>query len=64
MTAHSLPRTERLRTLRAERRQFERGESGFAGAKIADARKSKNKSYKEFGGRREKGGRKGGGKGS
>lgn len=41
----------------------ERGESGFAGAKIADARKSKNKSYKEFGGRREKGGRKGGGKG-
>ena len=42
----------------------ERGESGFAGAKIADARKSKNKSYKEFGGRREKGGRKGGGKGS
>lgn len=28
----------------------ERGESGFAGAKIADARKSKNKSYKEFGG--------------
>lgn len=39
----------------------ERGESGFAGAKIADARKSKNKSYKEFGGR--KGGRKGGGKG-
>ena len=38
----------------------ERGESGFAGAKIADARKSKNKSYKEFGGRREKGGRKGG----
>lgn len=43
----------------------ERGESGFAGAKIADARKAKkNKSYKEFGGRREKGGRKGGGKGS
>ena len=41
----------------------ERGESGFAGAKIADARKSKNKSYKEFGGRREKGGRKGCGKG-
>ncbi len=41
----------------------ERCESGFAGAKIADARKSKNKSYKEFGGRREKGGRKGGGKG-
>lgn len=41
----------------------ERGESGFAGAKIADARKSKNKSYKEFGGRREKGGRKGGRKG-
>lgn len=41
----------------------ERGEIGFAGAKIADARKSKNKSYKEFGGRREKGGRKGGGKG-
>lgn len=41
----------------------ERGESGFAGAKIADARKSKNKSYKEFGGRRKKGGRKGGGKG-
>lgn len=41
----------------------ERGESGFAGAKIADARKSKNKSYKEFGGRKEKGGRKGGGKG-
>lgn len=41
----------------------ERGESGFVGAKIADARKSKNKSYKEFGGRREKGGRKGGGKG-
>ena len=41
----------------------ERGESGFAGAKIADARKSKNKSYKEFGGRREQGGRKGGGKG-
>ena len=41
----------------------ERGESGFAGAKIADARKSKNKSYKEFGGRREKVGRKGGGKG-
>lgn len=41
----------------------ERGESGFAGAKIADARKSKNKSHKEFGGRREKGGRKGGGKG-
>lgn len=41
----------------------ERGESGFAGAKIADARKSKNKSYKKFGGRREKGGRKGGGKG-
>ena len=40
----------------------ERGESGFAGAKIADARKSKNKSYKEFGGRREKGGRKGCGK--
>lgn len=38
----------------------ERGESGFAGAKIADARKSKNKSYKEFGGRREKGGGKGG----
>ena len=38
----------------------ERGESGFAGAKIADARKSKNKSYKEFGGRREKGGHKGG----
>ncbi len=36
----------------------ERGESGFAGAKIADARKSKNKSYKEFGGR--KGGGKGG----
>lgn len=41
----------------------ERGESGFAGAKIADARKSKNKSYKEFGGRMEKGGRKGCGKG-
>ena len=41
----------------------ERGESGFAGANIADARKSKNKSYKEFGGRREKGGRKGCGKG-
>lgn len=42
----------------------ERGESGFAGAKIADARKAKkSKSYKEFSGRGGKGGRRGGGKG-
>lgn len=42
----------------------ERGESGFAGAKIADARKAKKgKSYKEFSGRGGKGGRRGGGKG-
>ncbi len=42
----------------------EHGESGFAGAKIADARKAKkSKSYKEFSGRGGKGGRRGGGKG-
>ena len=29
MSAHSLPRTERLRSLGAVRRMFESGESGF-----------------------------------